>query len=628
MSVDQYPPTYFETAAGTVQQQIEDMTARADTFQAAAEASIQALGSLTPITYVDAPPVSTEPTRVPAQQMPDAPTDALAIDIDPFAAPTFESLTFDDGLVLETPGPFEPRSGSLQLPPAPAPIVPGLAPAGPTTRDIALPTAPDLTEPEMGALLQVQIPEFTFPGLPTFTDPGEPVFTGTPPSTALTWDEAAYASPVLDQIKAECLRQMQGGTGLHPAVEAALFARARARDDEQGRKALQDAVDVMASRGFELPTGMLAEQVNATVEANRLSAAATNREILVQASELEQANLRNAIAQGIALETVLIQQHNQVVQRAFDAARARLDADVQLFNIAVSLYNARQQARSIAVEVFKAELQGALAHLDEFRARIEAAKAAGDYNRVQAEIYSTRMDGLRRRVEVFTAQNEGARVQAEIERLRVEKWRGEIEAWATALNVRKIEWEAYETRVRAESARAGMLDAEARAFAATVAAAEGRNNTKVQVIRARIEALQASVALFSARVQAEGARTGSMIEQARTRVSAFAADVERFTAEVGADTADRNLRVTALQTDLRNNLAAIELLSQQWQTRQQTLVQAATLQAEAIKSAGAMASQLAAGAFSAINVGAQISGSGSGQTSNSFTRSESYNYQM
>lgn len=619
-------PTYFEQAADIVRSQIDEMSDRADSSLATANQTIAQLTGLEPSVQIPAPVFEETSIRVPTQTLPDAPTSAVTITVDPFAPIEFERLTFDDGLALETPGPFEPRTGLLNIPEPPAPIVATLAPVRPEIGTITIPTAPQLLEPELGDLMQIQIPEFTFPGLPTFEDTGEPVFDGAAPNVVMQWAETPYASPVLDALKAEILRQMAGGTGLHPDIEAALFARARSRDDEQARKALQEAVDLLASRGFELPSGVLAAQINATIESSRMAAGATNRDILVQASQLEQENLRNAVAQGIALETVLIQQHQQMVDRSFQAAKARLDAEVQLYGVAVQLFNARQSARSIAVEVFKARLSAALAHLEEFRARIEAAKAAGDYNKVQAEIFGVRMDALRRRIEVYSAQMDAARTQADIERLRIDAWRGEIEAWSTGLNVRRIEWEGYKTRVDAEAAKAGMFESESRAYAATVAAAEGRNNTKVAVIRSRIDALQASVGLFSARVSAETQRIGSQLEEARTRVQSFAADVQRFSAEVGADSADRGLRVQALEADLRNHIAMIEVLSQQWQASQQTLVQRANLQAEAIKAAGAMASQLAAGAYSAMHVQASLSGSGSGSTSNSYSRNDNYNY--
>ena len=623
------PPTYFDQTADIVRDQIGQMTERANGFQTRAETAIDALGALPSYIQIAAPPLTPPDNQLPSFYRVTEPSQTnlgIQIDVEPFAPQVFERLTFDDGLELETPGPFEPQTGLLSLPPAPAPIVATNAPARPAIGTITLPTAPWLIEPELGDLLQITIPDFTFPGLPTFTDPGEPVFDGNAPNVVLAWTETPYTSPVLSALQAEILRQMAGGTGLHPHIEAALFARARGRDDEQALKARQEAVDTLAARGFELPSGVLQAQINATIEQSRLAAAATNRDILVQASELEQANLRNAVAQGIACETILIAQHDRVIERSFQAARARLDAEVSLYGIGVQLFNARQSARTIAVEVFKAELQGALAHLDEFRARIEAAKAAGDYNKTQADIFATRMDALRRRVEIFTAQNEAARVQAEIEKLKVDSWRGEIEAWATALNVRRIEWEAYKTRVDAEAAKAGMYEAESRAYAVTVQAAEGRNNTKVAVIRARTDALTASVGLFQAKVQEEQARVTTLLENARTRVQAFAADVSRFSAEASADNSDRSLRARVIEADMNNAIAQAQILTAQWQATQQFLVQQTTLQVEGIKTEGLMAAQLASAAFSAIHVQAGVSGSGTASSSNSYSRNDNYSY--
>ncbi len=708
-------------------------------------------------------------TTLPNIPEPPSPTEAAMLSVD------FEMIPFDGTLDLENPGPFTPTTQLPSLPEPPSPIVVGQSPSRPPLHAVTLPDAPALVYPEID-LLPFTLPDFTFPLLPEFSDldPGEPEFTGVQPNTQLLWAETPYNSQLLSDVINRIRTQLLGGTGLPAAVEAALFARARSRDDEQAGKAMQESVDKLAASGHELPSGTLAAQINATIDANRLAAQATNRDILIQASQLEQENLKNAVAQGIALETVLIAQHNNVVERSFQAAKARLDAEVQLYNFAVALFNAKQSARSIAADVYRTTMQGALAHLDEFRARIDAAKAVSEFNSTQAQVFGTRMEALRRTVEIYGAQMDAARVQSDIERIKIEGWRGEVDAWAQTLNVRRIEWESYKTRVEAEATKAGMYEAEARAFAATVDAANGRNNTKVAVIqqrvqamqasvglyearvreqnqrasitvenarnewagynarlsaestkagtyesevrafaamvaasdgrnntqvavarakvdaiqasvslfnarvqqeatrigveqqnvsneweaykarvaaeaakaniieaearafaaevgatdgrnqtrialaRTKVDALQASVGLFDARVREEGQRSTTQVEIARARTATFQADVARFSAEVSADNADRALRVQANEADLRNNIALVSVLSDQWQAAQQLVFQRSALQSEAVKAAGAMAAQLAAGCYSAMHVQASIGSNANASETHSY----------
>jgi hypothetical protein len=52
---------------------------------------------------------------------------------------------------------------------------------------------------------------------------------------------------------AAALGTLAGGTGLPAAVEQALFDRARSREESQTTKAVQEAFDTFATRGFNTP---------------------------------------------------------------------------------------------------------------------------------------------------------------------------------------------------------------------------------------------------------------------------------------------------------------------------------------------------------------------------------------
>src|SRR5690606_8254268 len=118
----------------------------------------------------------------------------------------------------------------------------------------------------------------------------------------INWAEPKYESELLDDLMLQVRSMMAGGTGLPAAVEDALFSRARERLSAETQRAVQEAFDTWAGRGFSMPPGMLTKAVSVAQEEGRLKAAELNRDILVEAAKWEIENIRFAVQQGMALE--------------------------------------------------------------------------------------------------------------------------------------------------------------------------------------------------------------------------------------------------------------------------------------------------------------------------------------
>lgn len=619
-------PVVYERPYQLVANNIDEMNARIDDTMDRANESIEAMTQVG--RYLP------QPSSAPAINVPDvylgaraeigAPNIDILGSVNPFELPSFENLSFDEGIAFGEAPAFTPSLTQIVIPNPPSPITMGDAPERPTIGTVTLPTAPAVPTVALPTMLEIHVPQVVFPTLPTF-DPGpEPAFEGTTPSASINYAEPAYVSTVLDQVKVQALRMLSGGTGLHPYIEQALFDRARGREDVLAGKAVDEAHGTFAARGYELPPGALVATIDAIRERNQAAGSAMARDILASSAQWEIENLRTAMAQGVALETVLIGLHNSAADRSLRLAQARVDAEMAQYGVLVAIFNAKQQARTIRVQLYEAQLRAALAPLEAIKLAIEAESLKGTINEQLTRQYAAAQDAARLIIERYRAEIQGAQAQSDLERSRIEIYRADVDAWKARIDARKVEFEAYGEHVRGEVAKAGILESEARAFAATVDGFSTAENVKLGRIGARRDALAASVQKFTALVSGESDRVRGEVGAIQARAEGFRAELTRYAAELGADTSERGMLLQSQENRLRNALAAIEITSRQYDNAQARLLQQAQLMKDALTAVGTMTSQLAAGAMSAIHVSASMSGNASatGSSSTSYSLSE------
>lgn len=542
------------------------------------------------------------------------------------------NLSIDDLLrnldVSDLDLPDAPSMPGLSIPTAP--VMSNIAvPARPNVdTNVDVPNAPNFDLPTMEALEQLNIPAFTFPTLPDFS--------GTPPNADhldapdafVDWQEPEYESELMDELLAWIRQSMQGGTGLPAPIEQALFGRARERDSAETERAVQEAVDTWAARNFTMPPGMLAKQANVIREQGRLKAAELNRDILIEATKWEIEGIRFAVEKGMALEQMLQNLFNNTAQRMFEMARYRLEAQINVFNAKVGLFNARSQAFGHLVTVYKTRLEGALAKLQAYKIAIDGQVALGQINQQRVEVFKAKMQAVQTSADVFATVMKGAQVKAEVVKTQFDAYRADIQAYAEQIGAEKVKFDAYDSQVKGEVAKGNMFEAQARAFAATVQGISAKADVKVKGIQLKIEAARAKVQKYVADVDRFRAELDAGMKETQANLSAFQAQISAWDAGAKANIteAEMHSRYTDMQT--RTNIAYTEAQIKQFEANMDKAYRQASVAMEAAKAIGQYSAQLAAGAMSALNVSASVSGSGSqsDSVSNSFSKSTSTNY--
>ncbi|WP_398493382.1 hypothetical protein [Variovorax sp.] len=107
-----------------------------------------------------------------------------------------------------------------------------------------------------------------------------------------TFPDMGYISAAL----AWCNRAVtQGGTGINPAVEAALWERARARVAQEADRAVADIENRYARAGWPLPPGAMLHQTGLVRQDSRNKLAEQSRDIAVKSFDAELENVRFAV---------------------------------------------------------------------------------------------------------------------------------------------------------------------------------------------------------------------------------------------------------------------------------------------------------------------------------------------
>lgn len=526
--------------------------------------------------------------------------------------------------------PSAPQAPIIQIPEAPGEDAVAMPERPVIDTTVDLPAPPSAALPEMEALLAIQLPEFEFPDLPAFNGAPPSLDFSVPDSVLLNWQEPTYSSQVLDDLTGEVRRMMAGGTGLPPAVEQALFARARDRASADVERSVQDAFADWAARGYEMPPGMLTKQVSVAREQGQLRSAELNRDIMVEAAKWEIDNLRFAVQQGLALEGLTANLFENTVKRLYEAARFHAESQISLLDARVSVFNARNEAFRSTVEVYKTQLEGALAKLQAYKTAVDAQAVIGQINAQRVEVFKARLQAVLSDVEIFKALMDGAKLKSEVAKVQLDGYRADVQVYAERLQAQKNRFDAYESRLKGENAKAGVFEAQTRAYAETVRAISAKTDAQRATAQIATEAARIQLSAYEASLRGVEQRNNVTFKRLESDADVLRTRLSAWDSKARAQQSESELRARHIESNLRIQLAYTETKLKEYQSRLERSMSEAQIALESAKALGQYSAQLAAGAMSAVNIGASVSASGSVGESYSRSKGEStstsYNY--
>lgn len=208
----------------------------------------------------------------------------------------------------------------------------------------------------------------------------------------------SYVSNLLTALKAKILSDVQtGATGISPAVEDGIFKRQRERDLQEYEDEKNRIADNWARGGFPFPNGGLrATQDKVTREFSN-KRYDVSRDIMIKSWEIALNNTHFVIAQGVAIEGLMIRWAESVATRIFEASKAVIDSQIRTYEARVKGFG--EKAR-IIIEKCKAKIEYNLGIIRMYEASVNAYSSK---MRAEAERINAVARGYEAQTEVFNS---------------------------------------------------------------------------------------------------------------------------------------------------------------------------------------------------------------------------------
>lgn len=529
----------------------------------------------------------------------------------PPSAVTLESVTFTP----PSPEPSAPTLTPVTVPtltfgeaapttsfPAAPTLTIGSAPTIPSVGAVAMPSAPTLTMPAAPTMLSLSIPTFggidlhegwltKFDNIPTLT-----LVAPTPYSYSLGPE---YASTLLTTLKATLNTRMAGGTGLNPAVEQAIWDRARSRETETALANEADILRTSEAAGFALPTGVVAAQIREAQQDYFGKLSILSRDVAIKQAELEQDNLKHTIDAGMALESKLIDYSYQLERLTFEAAKNQADNAIQIHNAQVEQYKALLSVYQVYSDAYKSIISAELAKVDAFKALISAEQAKADINKSLVEEYKAMIQASMAYVEIYTAEVGAAKTLVEIEGLKISAAAEQIKAFVATINAETAKVEAYKAGVDAEASKVQVYKVKADVFATEAgvqleAARVGIANMDAKVRAKALEWDGYKAKLDVAKIELQGTIQGNELLIAKYRTEG-----ELGVARYGS-------AIKRWEVQLKDYEAGKMAMIQTAKINGDLAMHAASVRADAAKTGAQVYAQLVGSAYSIVKVSAGI----------------------
>jgi hypothetical protein len=490
----------------------------------------------------------------------------------------------------------------------------GAAPTVPAPGTVAVPSAPTLTPPSAPVLLSLGT--VSFGGVDLHADwltdlKNVPQLVLTSPTPFSYARGPAYASSLLSALQARLNERMTGGSGLSPAVEEAIWDRARDREAAAASANEDEVARTSEALGYALPAGVVAAQLRQAQQNYYDKLSEFSRDVMIKQADLEQANMKDAIATGMQLESTLIDYSYKLEQLTFEAAKQYAENAIAVYNAAVEQYRALLAASQVYSANYRTLIDAELAKIEVYKAELAGEQLKADINQTLVAQYRASIEANMAQVEIYRAQVGAAQTLVSLEQTKISAAGEQVRAYVAQVNAETAKVEAYKAGVQAEEAKIGVYKVKADAYTALVGAqAErarvevARYNTEIQAYAARWDGYRSAVAAETARMDALGKQSNALLDGYRAAAAATVSKAE--------------IETKVWEGNIKQYEAGLNLTLQTAKINTDALLMTNNARLDASKVGATVFAQLASSAYSMARASTNLTG---GQS-----MSASYNY--
>ncbi len=499
---------------------------------------------------------------------------------------------------------FNIEMPALDFPAAPNLTI-GQAPVLPEVRDVAIPDAPIIELPDTPEFLSLQT--HTFGGINLHEDwldklDDIPTLSIMQPVPFSYSPGAKYASQLLDNLKATLNARIQGGTGLAPAVEQAIWDRARDRETMLALAKEQEVLRSAEALGFALPSGVMAGQLADARREYHDKLSGLSRDIAIKQAEMEQANLQQATTLALQLETTLLDDCYKLEMLAFETAKTAADNAIAAHNAATEHFKALLAGYQAYASAYDAVIRAELNKVEVFKALLSAEQTKADINKSLVERYKAEIDGSMAAVQIYQARIGAAKTLVELEGTRIQAGAEQVKAFVATVNAETAKADLHKATIGAEATKVEAVGTLARAYAAKVGGQAEKARVEIAKLQAKVQAKSLEWDGWKARLSAATAEVEAAARKSSVIVDGYRIGVSAAEAQAGA-------YMRRWEADIKQYEAGTNIAFQAAKINNDAVMHTNDARMEAAKVGLTTSSQRLASAWSMVSASAQISGS-------------------
>lgn len=481
----------------------------------------------------------------------------------------------------------------------------GTAPSLPQIRDVAVPDAPDVALPDAPAFLSLQT--HSFGGVDLHEDwldklDDIPTLSILQPAPFNYRPGARYASQLLENLKAQINARIQGGTGLAPAVEQALWDRARDRETTVALAREQEVKRSAEALGFPLPSGVMVGMLADARREYHDKLSGLSRDIAIQQAELEQKNVQASLQIALQLESTLLEDAYKLEMLAFEAAKVAADNAIAAHNAGLEHFKALLDGYRAYASAYETVVRAELNKVEVFKALLAAEQVKADINKSLVDRYKAEIEGRMAAVEIYKARVGAAQTLVELERSRIQAGGEQVRAFVATVNAETAKADLYKARVGAEAAKQDAYRTQVQAYGAKVGAQAEKARVEVAKFQARVQAKGLEWDGWRARLSAATAQVEAAARQSSVMVDGYRAGAAAVEAQAGA-------YMRRWEADIKQYEASTNITFQAAKINADAVMHTNDARMEAAKVGLTSASQRLASAWAMVSASASISGS-------------------
>lgn len=542
------------------------------------------------------------------------------LEVSEFTPPVVVKPVLDDldtsGITYEAPA-LQVTPPSIVNPGAPDVEYPE-TPIAPSITNLSVPAIPEYDMPNPPVIDEVSVPTPPNLTIPTFDSTF--IEYDIPVPASFNWSESPYNSEIWATLLDKTLEGIiNGGTGLDPDVEQAIFDRAKHRQLYENDKAYREVELFFSSRGFQLPPGAMAAKLQEVSQAILRENTDLNEKVMIEQAELAQKNTHFMLEMGRQAESILRDFHKSQEDRSLNTAKTLVDSSVAIVNAYVARYNAQVEKYRADAAIFKERVQAALAKVELYKAEMDGAKVNAEVQLVKVEIYKVQISAIEVVMRLYTTQLEGVKLKQQLEMLKVEIYKANTDVYSALINAEKLKVDVYLATSEAEKNKIIIYSEQIKAYAAEVDAKKTELQAKVAALEGKIsknsadiEAYKAEINYYESQVSGQARIIGAQAQVFSAKASAISSESQAQSAFYGVKIKELDVQLQAAGLQLQGAIAEINASVQSY-------VALKELQVKTTEGAMQVSAQLAASALSAVHASATYGFSGSRSESGSWS---------